>query len=552
MPKIFSLLNEKWLPVRRRSGGRSWIAPHQIVEDLDGDPVVRPDWGRADFDAATLEFLIGLLATACPPEDQEDWAERYRQPPSPGELAAAFASFGHAFALDGDGTRFMQEFGGLAGEAVPVSGLFIEAPGANTEKNNADLFQKRGRLVVLGLPAAAIALFTLQTYAPLGGAGHRTSLRGGGPLTTLAVPKGRETLWHRLWPNVPEAREPLPADLSRVFPWLASTRTSEGKAPPLTDDDIDPRGVFWGMPRRIWLETGSEDPDVFCALTGETAAVTVRGYRTRPRGMNYGAILHPLSPMYRLKIGGEWLYLHPQPGGLSYRHWIDIAMEGGASALKRPAPAVLDARERFRNLSGADRESLLWAAGYDMDNMKARGFVEAMFPFFLTKHLDDHARALVAAAQETCRLTAGAIKDARNLESSDASALAAVREDFYARTQVRFFDATERLDALLTGGGALSEGLPPISRAFLDTALRPAALQLFDLHAPWTVFSRDRKSRGGGETESENPIIAARLRLTLALNGYGKDGKALFNNLGLPLPEKAEPRRAGRKQEVVA
>ncbi len=81
--------------------------------------------------------------------------------------------------------------------------------------------QKRSRTPVLGLPAATIALFALQTFAPAGGAGHRTSLRGNGPLTTLASPGEEERLWHRLWLDVPQPASPVRDDLTRVFPWLA-------------------------------------------------------------------------------------------------------------------------------------------------------------------------------------------------------------------------------------------------------------------------------------------------------------------------------------------
>ena len=83
----------------------------------------------------------------------------------------------------------MQDFEALDCEPWPVSRLLIEAPGENTEKENKDLFQKRGQTPSLGLPAAAMALFTLQIYASSGGDGHRTSLRGGGPLTTRRFPE---------------------------------------------------------------------------------------------------------------------------------------------------------------------------------------------------------------------------------------------------------------------------------------------------------------------------------------------------------------------------
>jgi CRISPR system Cascade subunit CasA len=312
----FSLLRERWLPFRTRGGNRRWIAPPEIVTVAGADALVAPDWGRADFDSATLEFLIGLLATAYPPKDLRQWTERFKSPPSANDLIKSFSSFALAFELDGDGPRFMQDFDSLGGERFPVSGLFIEAPGANTEKNNADLFQKRGQLTRLGLPAAAIALFTLQTYAPTGGAGHRTSLRGGGPLTTLALPpEDHDTLWRRLYLNVPFLQQAIPEDMSQVFGWLAPTRTSESKRPATGPGDVHPLATFWGAPRRIRLDF-DEVEGGRCDLTGEPATGIVASYQTKPWGVSYHAIKHPLSPMRRDKPGAEWLFMHPSPVGL--------------------------------------------------------------------------------------------------------------------------------------------------------------------------------------------------------------------------------------------
>jgi CRISPR system Cascade subunit CasA len=86
---------------------------------------------------------------------------------------------------------------------------------------------KAGRADQLSRATAAIALYTLQTYAPSGGRGNLTSLRGGGPLTTLVLPGGEPTLWHVLWANVPQGKRPPVRDLPRVFPWLAKTRTAD-------------------------------------------------------------------------------------------------------------------------------------------------------------------------------------------------------------------------------------------------------------------------------------------------------------------------------------
>ncbi len=76
----FNLIREHWLPVRRADGGRDRIAPWGIVSNLSNNPVVALDWPRADFNGATLEFLIGLLATAFSPKDKDQWLDRWEDP----------------------------------------------------------------------------------------------------------------------------------------------------------------------------------------------------------------------------------------------------------------------------------------------------------------------------------------------------------------------------------------------------------------------------------------------------------------------------------------
>ena len=113
---------------------------------------------------------------------------------------------------------------------------------------------KRDRYAGLPLPTAAMALYTLQAHAPAGGAGNRTSMRGGGPMVTLVRPRGGETpLWSLVWANVPEGRPLAPDDLA-ALPWMRSTRTSEtGATVEQPAADHDPPEAFFGMPRRLRL-----------------------------------------------------------------------------------------------------------------------------------------------------------------------------------------------------------------------------------------------------------------------------------------------------------
>ena len=358
MSDVFNLIHAPWLPMRRRSGVVEHIPPWRINDRIDDDPFVAFAWPRPDFNGAAHEFLIGLLSTAVAPRD-DDWEEWWLRPPAPELLARKFAAIGHAFDLDGSGPRFLQDLDPLKdSRESDAAALLIDAPGAQTLRNNADLFVKRGGTPILGRPAAAMALYTLNAYAPSGGAGHRTSLRGGGPMTTLIVADHEaygDTLWGRLWPNVETAEQigmrateaRLRDDLDLIFPWFAPTRTSNSKSGgrSTTPVDIHPLQVYWGMPRRIRLLF--EDPSGrSCGLTGAQDSVIVKSYRTRNYGTDYSeGFEHPLTPYYRQKAGAPKLPVHPRPGGISYRLWPGLVVQS-SDKLRDPAQVLRHWHER--------------------------------------------------------------------------------------------------------------------------------------------------------------------------------------------------------------
>ena len=208
-----------------RSGGRSGaverIPPWRVNDRISEDPAIAFDWPRPDFNGAAHELLIGLLSTAAAPKDADEWEDWWWEPPEPEILRERFARIAHAFDLDGPGPRFLQDLDPLEGagdkEIKEIAALLIDAPGAQTLRNNADLFVKRGGAPVLSRATAAMALYTLSAYAPrgiaTGGRGHRQSLRKAGPLTTLIAAKNErsgDTLWGRLWPNI-ETKEQINA-----------------------------------------------------------------------------------------------------------------------------------------------------------------------------------------------------------------------------------------------------------------------------------------------------------------------------------------------------
>jgi CRISPR system Cascade subunit CasA len=478
----FNLITTPWLEARRASGTRVVVRPGDITDAFGADPILALDFPRPDWNAALTEFLIGLTFLALAPEDAEDWGESFRVPPTPTTLHDAFAPFATAFDLDGDGPRAFQDFDPLdTADIKPLSSLLIDAPGENTLKNNADLFVKRDGSQTLSLAQAAAALITLQTYAPSGGAGHRTSMRGGGPLTTLLAPvrkssdkQSREvsTLWDRVWANVPERSAAVgQAGLSAVFPWLVPTITSEKDGRLVTPEDRHPALAFFACPRRIRLEFAAD--------------AVATGYRTLNYGANYLHWLHPLSPYRDDKVSGK-LPLHPNAGASDYGDWLAWWGFNGTPAL----PLVLW-KERRAEAQG----SLAWvgleAVGYDMDNMKARQWLDARFPWV---PVHDQARGalkatlheLIGGADAAARAVRFAAKIALFGQAKDSGyrlpdtlsmdALKEPGERLWSETQTPFEGLLGNVVELLKDGPQPTIGY---KEAWLKT-LRGCALKIFD------------------------------------------------------------------------
>ena len=541
-----NLVRDAWLPVRRRSGTVERISPSCITEGIHDDPIVAPAWPRPDFNGATLEFVIGLLATAVAPRDDRGWLRWWESPPSPEELATRFDEVERAFNLDGPGPRFMQDLDPLRGSGPKAIGsLLIDAPGAQTLRNNADLFVKRDGVTALGRATAAIALFTLNAYAPSGGAGHRTSLRGGGPMTTLVVPSHPafgDTLWGRAWANV-ETSNLIGRrhGVGPVFPWLEPTRTSNPKASgrPTTPEDVHPMQVYWGMPRRIRLLFQPADGRT-CSLTGDVDALVVHEYRTRNYGTNYSeGFEHPLSPHYRQKAGSARLPIHPAPGGISYRLWPGLVVKS-EDGLRTPAPIV-------RHWQGPRSERLdpcpkirLNAFGYDMDNMKARAWVETEMPLWefgdedTLVECERFVRMSVSASATVARLLTGSIKAALYDRPKDAPGdYGFIGERFYRDTEPAFYTAVGDAVRSVANDPHAMDVTAPVRERWMET-MRSAALTLFDERVP-PERVEDRNMRR---------YVGARFSLNMTLRGSGKSGRALYGDLMLVPPASARAQAA--------
>lgn len=384
-----NLLFAPWLPVRLHGGEQRHIS----FSEISSPDIADFYFPRADFQGAAYQFAIGVLQTLFAPKDEESWFDLYEQAPASNVLAEALEQGRHAFELlaaTEQSPRFMQDFDPLEqAEAGPVSGLLIEAPGGNTLKLNTDHFVKRGLYQQISLPMAAMALFTLQINAPSGGQGHRTGLRGGGPLTTLVLPQDADaSLWQKLWLNV-LSREvfsyPDP-DLhsTAVFPWLGATKDSKQKGTEVYAKDVHPLHMYWAMPRRIRLEV--QQGSGHCDLTQHECDGYVSHYRTQNYGYNYsGSWFHPLTH-YRVnpkKPDEDNLSTKGQPGGVTYKYWQALTLQDKDDGNIPALVVTACSSERNGRLKGDYQR--LWAFGYDMDNMKARGWYSTELPLFHVK-----------------------------------------------------------------------------------------------------------------------------------------------------------------------
>ena len=525
----FNLIRDPWIPVRRTGGAREMITPDGVTSNYDDDPVIALDAPRPDFNGALIQFLIGLVQTTAAPEHEKAWRAWLKKPPDPAELRERFETVGPYFNLDGPKPRFMQDLELDKAVSKPIAELLIDSPGGKTLDDNTDHFVKRNGVIGLCSSCAAAALFALQTNAPSGGVGHRTSLRGGGPLTTLIL--GR-MLWHTIWFNIlteadfsatsGNSQKKQPSD---SFPWNGPTRTSQKKGGRTTTPlDAHPIQMFWGMPRRIVLN--SEDTATGgCSICVAASDSLIEQYVTQNYGVNYeGAWWHPLSP-YGQGDDGFPAPRHAQPGGVSYRHWLGLVIEDLERTIK-PARVVQQFYEDREKTSVVreliDGAALLWAFGYDMDNMKARCWYESLMPVVTVSDevRDDFehlVRQLVSTAVQVSKELRKNLRKAGYHPGAKAKRdLSVIDSRFWQATESGFYETLERIRQHLTGG----EDTLDDKKQWLSL-LRRWALAIFD----------ELSQTGRFEAADPKRIALARRDLT---RFTGERNKRIQDLLGLP------------------
>ncbi|MCY4302263.1 MAG: type I-E CRISPR-associated protein Cse1/CasA [Aestuariivita sp.] len=491
---MLNLISDPWIPVHC-SDGLSVVRPDQIA---DSD-VLEFAWPRPDLNLACYELMIGLTYLACPPEPGPE-EEIFQTPPDHATFRDGLAHLAPAFELLGDGPRFLQDFEPLDGDANPADSLFIDHAGSNTAKKNSDLMVKRNRYDSLPLPLAAMALYTLQAFAPQGGQGHRTSMRGGGPMVTLVNPR-KGSLWSLIWANVPVGTALLPNQLSKL-PWMRPTVTSEkGQVVLPEGDSMDghPPEMFFGQPLRLRLIAKKD---------------RITGVIKKTHGTKYEGWRHYLTP-YHIDSKGQFLPVRPKQGEFRYKNWLGIILQSS----EHFQPANL--RRNIQVPSPAPKSLIV--AGWAMDSAKPVDFIWSEQPVFsLSEEMNKIVCGMVEAAEQSGYIMAVCIRDCLGKASKNVADLA--ERAFFAQTHEYFVKRV----------AAISNGDDPTPNDWLSV-LRRVAVDLFD----------DSILPGMAEMQEtqREKAVRSRSKLLSTFSGRHSFAKKIYGPLNLKLPPKERRRK---------
>jgi CRISPR system Cascade subunit CasA len=482
-----NLIMDPWIPVSRADGSTCTIAPWEI--GASQNPVKEIVAPRPDFIGAIYQFLIGLIQTTFAPMDNDEWEERWDETPSCDELKLVFQKIALGFELvNHNGPAFLQDFS-LPEKANEnnIRGLLIDAPGAKTVKDNLDHFVKRDSVNGLCNSCLAAAIMTLQTNAPSGGVGHRTGMRGGGPLTTLVLPQDKNSsLWNVLWLNVLTLEERFSKNtdkvLPEIFPWMAQTRESANDKQ-THPQDVNDLQLYWGMPRRIRITKQSEQK--VCDICGCTAPLWI-SYRTCNYGVNYSSQWrHALSP-YRIKEEKDnsisLIAQKGKQGGFTYPDWLSLTLFNDETEIA--ASVVTSFIVNKKNRVTGITHPYLWCFGYDMDNMKARCWYDQTMPLIILakEHralFIQKVHKLVTAANDTAKLLRDTVKSAWFARPKDAKGdTSFIIATFWEETETRFYNTIEKLRTAIEANESTDAILNEWAKIIIL-----AAEQLFDRFA---------------------------------------------------------------------
>lgn len=443
-----NLIKDSWLPVVRKNGVREKIAIHQLLDNYTINPVMDLEAPRPDFRNALYQLLIGIVQVSAMPEKERNWKKLFSEPYSSEDFSKRVLKYEECFEIDSEGPAFMQDFDMPEGyKKETLKNLFINLPANELYTPSNESFKKEEPFC-LDVHWAAIALYTLQTFAPGGGRGHKAGIRGGGPLTTLVVPEEKSSLWCKLWFNV-ISEEHLPilsGEISLnsnpdIFPWMKLTTGKE-----VYPSQCNPMQMYFGMPRRIRFEYGGP---AICDISGNYSKKTVTGYKTRHSGNDYkGLWTHPLTPYHFPNKEGDLLSLKPKIGGIGYKHWLSIAF--GSDNIRRSINIkLLDESVRKDIVKEVGIQA--WSCGYAMNKMKSECWYESKMPLYSIdgnerKDAANFVSVLIQQAQEISSSLCYAIKSSWASQPKDLSGdMSFLYTAFWQNTEPSFYTILKEL-----------------------------------------------------------------------------------------------------------
>lgn len=497
----YDLLTERWLTGRRRSGAIERLSPAEVTSRPE-DPFVDLVAPRPDLRAGGYTFLIGLLQTVLEPDTERTWAKRAKSPPTSEELARTFASAAGKFDLRHPQTPFLQE-PAIDDELNEPQGLLFASPTGQTLEQNRDLFTKRRGPARFCRACSALALYTLQAFAQSGGRGHRTSIRGGGPLSAAIM---GSTLWETLWFNVLPQETWLPGHARTLdatsFPWLNVPRLPA--LPVVTLNQSSAPIHYWAMPRRVKL--GWHDAVGSCDLCGENDQALLIGYATRANGFDYhGSWDHPLSPTYEHE--NERLCVKGREDPAGYRYWRGLILNDATEG-RRPAPVVrhliTERAPRLERFHGWR----VWVSGLATDKATVKGWYESTIPRLDIPAVDRREafekaiERLIASAEIAQTYLAVAVKKAVKPAKPPRRTAA----HFWSMTEPHFHDFASRV---------ATEDVPDLAERW-HRVLFDAAMGCFESAVPVADIAHADAARvAKAERGLEKNLRGRRLRAAL-------------------------------------
>ena len=370
-----NLLQDKWITVIRKNGGTEKIAPYQITDQIDSNPIVEIITPRPDFKGALYQFLIGLFQTVYAPKNETEWEDNFNTPPSPEDLKKETDKVAFAFDLFGEKIRFMQDVTIKQEKQEDLKWLLLDC--------NEEFFNKRTNLNNVCSSCSATALLTAQINSPAGGSGHRTSIRGGGPLSTLIrldENNSEKNLWKNLYLNVLPEKSNL-NDLSNIFLWVNSDNLISVLSSSMTNSDFDNIHSFWAMPRRIFLIENA-DKEIQCDVCGEASKINISKYTSKNHGCNYDKTwTHNLSP-YKRDEKGELSALLCKNDSMLYNNWLSVITK---TELTQPARVI---HYFFEKRDDDSEQAIINSFGYFVKPGQAKTicWYEGSIPTFKVEH----------------------------------------------------------------------------------------------------------------------------------------------------------------------